>query len=140
MNTSIAMPMSSLSRTQRFVLEQFLSGMIERINGAEGAMLATADGFPSAFSGALDETMQNRVAAVMSSLCALGEAAGAQIDAGSLEVISLQFTDRQMQVVSIRGERSDYVLALVARADVLLGSSLWAIRECATQIRESLRP
>jgi len=76
----------------------------------------------------------------MSSLCALGEAAGAQIDAGGLEIISLQFSDRQMQVVSIRGERSDYVLALVARADVLLGSSLWAIRECATQIRESLRP
>lgn len=130
----------SLSRTQRYVLEQFLAGLIQRINGAQGAMLATADGFPAAFSGTFDESMQNRVAAVMSSLCALGEAAGMQIDAGTLNVISLQFTDRQMQVVSIRGERSDYVLALVAHADVLLGSSLWAIRECATQIRESLRP
>lgn len=135
----IEIPMP-LSRTQRYVLQQFLTGLVQRINGAQGAMLATTDGFPAAFAGTLDESMQNRVAAVVSSLCALGEAAGAQIDAGTLEVISLQFSDRQMQVISIRGERSDYVLALVARADVLLGSSLWAIRECATDIRESLKP
>lgn len=130
----------ALSRTQRYVLEQFLCTLIQRLNGAEGAMLATADGFPVAFAGAMDDTMQNRVAAVVSSLCALGEAAGAQIDAGPLDVVSLQCRDRQMQVVSIRGDRSEYVLALVARADVLLGGSLWAIRECATQIKASLRP
>jgi predicted regulator of Ras-like GTPase activity (Roadblock/LC7/MglB family) len=130
----------SLSRTQRYVLEQYLQGMLARLNGAEGAILASADGFPAAFHGELDETMQNRVAAVISSLCALGEAAGEQIDAGPLNVVSLQYDARQMQLISIRGQRSDYVLAVVARPDMLLGNSLWALRECAAQIIAALKP
>lgn len=129
-----------LSRTQRYVLEQFLQALIGRLNGAEAAMLATADGFAAAFHGTLDEAMQSRLAAVISSLSALGEAAGQQIDAGALNVVSLQYDARQMQLISIRGQRSDYVLAVLAKPDLLLGNSLWALRECAAQIIAALKP
>jgi predicted regulator of Ras-like GTPase activity (Roadblock/LC7/MglB family) len=121
-------------------LDLAMSEMMGRVGGAQAALLATSDGFPAASTGGLDRAMRSRIAAVVSSLCALSEAAGAQIDAGPLEIISLQFVDRQMQVVSLLGDRSDYALALVTRADVLMGSSLWAIGECANQIRQILRP
>lgn len=133
-------PSRPLSRTQRYVLEQFLQGLISRLNGAEAAILATADGFPAAFHGALDEAMQSRLAAVISSLTALGDAAGQQIDAGALNVVSLQYDARQMQLIAIHGQRSDYVLAVLAKPDLLLGNSLWALRECAAQIITALKP
>jgi predicted regulator of Ras-like GTPase activity (Roadblock/LC7/MglB family) len=133
-------PARPLSRTQRYVLEQFLQALVDRLNGAEGAILATADGFPAAFSGVLDEGMQSRLAAVISSLSALGEAAGDQVAAGPLNVVSLQYEARQIQLIAMRGERNDYVLAVLARPDLLLGNSLWALRECAAQIIAALKP
>lgn len=132
--------MNTLSRTQLAAIELVLRKFRQQLGDVQMALVATADGFDVASDGDVSDNLQRRLAAIVSSLHALGSAAGTEIGAGNCDVVTVQFEHRLLHMLSIRTRRGDFILAALVGESVLLGNTLWSLKQCTTQLGVALSP
>jgi predicted regulator of Ras-like GTPase activity (Roadblock/LC7/MglB family) len=121
------------------VLHRTLGNMPE----LELITLATADGFSLAAVGSKsrENGFPEKFAAMVSSMSALSEAVGKELSAKKMNITAVDFEDKQIILSIVRDDSQSYafVLAFVAAQNILLGNLIWAVRQCAQEIKDSLR-
>jgi predicted regulator of Ras-like GTPase activity (Roadblock/LC7/MglB family) len=124
-------------------IQDILKKTYEQIPALELAALASADGFSLAAAGSKskENSFPEKFAAMVSSMSALSEAVGKEIGARELNITAVDFEDKQIVLCAIRSDNQScsFVLAFVAAQDILLGNLIWAIRQCAEEIKDTLR-
>lgn len=96
--------------------------------GVQSAVLFTPDGFEIA-SHATDATASARLAAIGSSLAALGEAISTEAGLNRFERTTIESRDGTVMIMRIDG-KSPMSLVVVTGKDVILGQLLWATQRC----------
>ena len=110
---------SSLSEPAR----QAARALFAEIDGARTVVIATADGFDLAHAGhpAIDPA---RLAAMISSFAALGEAASREIGIGSPRCLVIESTEGRLVVRCVRAQGQALVVVVLIDKSVMLGQVL----------------
>lgn len=120
----------------REVLEQLL----QRLPDLRAAVLARSDGF-EVVSVLRRDLAVSRLAAISSSMMALGHAALRELDMGKGRQVSVlvESPEGKLLLIEVVERGHPRVLALVGDVRVVTGALLWAAREAAAQL-SSLPP
>ena len=120
----------------REVLEQLL----QRLPDLRAAVLARSDGF-EVVSVLRRDLAVSRLAAISSSMMALGHAALRELDMGKGRQVSVlvESPEGKLLLIEVVGRGPPRVLALVGDVQVVTGALLWAARDAAVQL-SSLPP
>lgn len=114
-------------RATREIAKQHLE-TLGRVGGVQSAVLFSADGFEIA-SHATDATVAGRLAAVGSSLAALGSAISREAGLDDFERTTIESRTGTVTIMRIDSEPPMSV-AVVANRTAVLGQLLWATRQC----------
>ena len=120
----------SLGRLSREIARRELKTLVDTA-GARSAVLFSSDGFEiaSQTSGSADA---GRLAAIGSSLAALGSAISAEVGLSDFERTTIESRDGTVLIMRLHGSKS-MSLVVVADQNAILGTLLWAVqRSCQT--------
>jgi predicted regulator of Ras-like GTPase activity (Roadblock/LC7/MglB family) len=106
----------SLSQQARRAAEMLLA----EIDGANAIVVATADGFDLACVGAR-VVAPARIAAMVSSLAALGEVASGEVGIGAPRVLVVESSDGRLVVRCMRVQGHSLVVVVLTDRTVMLG-------------------
>lgn len=95
------------------------------VDGLHMALLTTPDGFELACVNARSGLQTNRLAAMASSLVAMGRAVGREIQSAPCTRLVFEAPDRQVIFQAVEGA-FPCILCLVLETDAVLGRALWA--------------
>jgi len=112
-----------------------LDAMLQRCPGANEAMLASSDGRPFAERSRVRTGVDGgRLAAMASSLAALGNGVLRELSAGNLDHILVEGGGGKLVVCCVPGSRNSLVLAGHAGNEARLGLVLGQAKSCALAI------
>ncbi len=116
-------------------LQWFVSETI----GVTAALVATTDGFEVA--SVLHQSLaQEKMAAMTSSILALGEAVLAEAELSDCQNVVIEAAGGLIVMLAIGDARGELLLSVIADRNAMLGQVLWAARRCCEQIRKSVAP
>lgn len=110
--------------------------VFDQIAGAKSAVLFSADGFEIASWGT-DATMVARLAAIGSSLAALGDAICTEAGLSGFSRSTIEGLSGTVTIMGI-GSRQQMALAVVADTRATLGQLLWATQRCSSVLARVL--
>lgn len=103
--------------------------------GIRLAVLSSADGFEvAAFLSAGSTTAAARVAAMSSSITALGDALTRETELGAARTLIIETDGGTMVLLGLRQLQPSLALAIVAGKQAILGHLLWAARNTVQAI------
>lgn len=117
-------------------IQSHLSSFAENVSGVRAAVIASVDGFALAEVTGASGTGQ-RLAAMTSSMLALGGAIGRELALGELEVLMIETLHGK---VLMRAIPTPVPLLLMAACDhkSVVGNVLWHAKSCSRQIETAL--
>ena len=111
-------------------LQDFLS----QTSGVTAALVATTDGFE--VSSVLHQSLSaEKMAAMTSSILALGEAVLSEADLNDCQNVVIESGDGLIVMLAIGDTRKELLLSVIADRNAMLGQVLWAARRCCAEIR-----
>jgi uncharacterized protein len=119
---------------QRSLCTAALSALVAGDSGVFAATVSTADGIEIASAGAIADADAGKLAAITSSLQALGVAVSSEVHLGSLESVAIEAGNGRMLCIEIPLQDRSLILAAVAAKKSLLALSLFSTRHCAQRI------
>jgi predicted regulator of Ras-like GTPase activity (Roadblock/LC7/MglB family) len=130
--------MTPLAKHEKAACEEVLVGLVGTSAGIEAALLASSDGFEvvSAARGARPDGP--RLAAMASSLLALGTAVAHDLALDGCRNIHIEAGGGVVLLVTVPCARTGLVLSAVAHKGATLGMVLVATRNCAQSIARLL--
>ncbi|HET9048900.1 MAG TPA: roadblock/LC7 domain-containing protein [Chiayiivirga sp.] len=123
-------------RVEREVLRRHLEALGE-LRGVRGAVLFSPDGFEVA-SYSVDKEASMRLAAIGSSLAALGSAIASEAGLDSFDRTLIEGHGGTVMITRVDGE-AGLALAVIANPDVVLGRLLWGSKHCCDEIQKTLQ-
>jgi len=123
-------------RVAREVLRRHLEELSQTA-GTRGVVLYSPDGFEVA-SCAIDAEASARLAAIGSSLAALGTAISAEAGLRECDRTLVEGQDGTVMIMRVEGT-SGLSLALIATQDAVLGRLLWASKKCCHEVANVLK-
>jgi uncharacterized protein len=108
-----------IARRARHVAE----ALLVEVEGASAAVIATTDGFNIAHAGS-NAVDPSRLAAIVSSLAALGDAAGRETHIGATKCVVVDSTDGRLVVRCVQVHGETFIVVLLTDQGVLLGRVL----------------
>ncbi len=115
--------------------EQTIEQLMKDVKGARAAVISTEDGFEIA--SVVENTAQvSRLAAMASSMAALGAIAGEESGLGASSNIIIQAHEGVIIVSLAKRTDVDLILSVVASKDVVMGQLLYAARAATSQLRK----
>ncbi len=116
-----------LGRLSRELARRELAILVDTA-GATSAVLFSPDGFEiaSQTSGSADA---GRLAAIGSSLAALGSAISGEVGLSDFERTTIESRDGTVLIMRVQGSKT-MSLAVVAGQSAVLGTLLWAVQRC----------
>jgi predicted regulator of Ras-like GTPase activity (Roadblock/LC7/MglB family) len=123
---------SSTAIKTRFgsVMQEALSGLIAKVPGVLAAQVCSSDGFEVA-SVRRDAESHRRLAAMVSSLQALGSAMVEETETGRYVNLIVEATNGRCLMMSIPGSNDTLLLTAVASPEVLFGRFHLSCKACA---------
>ena len=116
-----------------------LQWFMSQTSGVTAALVATADGFEIA--SVLHQTLSaEKMAAMTSSILALGEAVLAEAELSDCQNVVIESRNGMVVMLAIGDPRNELLLSVIADRNAMLGQVLWAARRCCEQIRHSVAP
>ena len=116
-----------------------LQWFMSQTSGVTAALVATADGFEIA--SVLHQTLSaEKMAAMTSSILALGEAVLAEAELSDCQNVVIESRNGMVVMLAIGDPRNELLLSVIADRNAMLGQVLWAARRCCEQIRQSVAP
>lgn len=114
--------MSDLSDRQELVrgAKRVAQSLADEVGGRSAALIATADGFELAAAGARSISA-DRLAAMVSSIAALGDAAGRETGIGSTNCLVVDATEGRLVVRCVQYRGEQLIVVLLTDKSVLLG-------------------
>ncbi len=119
------------SRVPRELARKLLETLGDVV-GVKTVVLFTADGFEVA-SHSAEVGAPARIAAIGSSLSALGSAISAEAGLADFDCTTIQSVNGTIVITRVEGPHA-MSLAVVADEAVTLGQLLWAVRRCCTAL------
>lgn len=116
-------------------LTRLLDDLVNRVTGADLAMVLSPDGLPLAASGQVDGELADQVASVTAGLHALAVATGRQTGAGTVRQIIVQMREAYLFVATTRGGA---VLTVRFDGDVEVGDVAYEVALFAGQAHRHL--
>lgn len=114
-----------------------LQWFMSQTSGVTAALVATADGFEIA--SVLHQTLSaEKMAAMTSSILALGEAVLAEAELSDCQNVVIESRNGMVVMLAIGDPRNELLLSVIADRNAMLGQVLWAARRCCEQIRQSV--
>lgn len=127
MNTSVN---SALVSSAKAVAASLMSD----IKGLRGVVVSTEDGFELA--ACIENTAQvSRLAAMASSLAALGALAGEESNLGSCDSLVMQASQGYLAIVQVQRADVCLILSIVAGPDAVLGQVLYQARKAVGTLK-----
>lgn len=118
-------------------MQQHLQQFASAIPGIKSAVIASVDGFAIAqVTGR--ENQADRLAAMTSSMLALGAAIGRELSLGTLEVLIIEAGDGKVLMLSIPAPQRPLLLMAACNQRSVIGNVLWSARECGQKILRDL--
>ncbi|MEU2612509.1 roadblock/LC7 domain-containing protein [Micromonospora sp. NPDC007271] len=112
-----------------------LDGLVDRVPGAECAVVLSPDGLLLGRSGNVADELAEQVSSVVSGLYALGRAAGRVCDAGSLRQVVVQMSRAFVFVATTRGGA---ILTVRMGGDADVGEMAYEVALFAAQAERDL--
>lgn len=108
--------------------------LMNEIKGVRGVVISTEDGFELA--SCIENTAQvSRLAAMASSLAALGALAGEESNLGSCDSLVMQASDGYLAIVQVQRADVSLILSIVAGPDAVLGQILYQAKKAASTLK-----
>jgi predicted regulator of Ras-like GTPase activity (Roadblock/LC7/MglB family) len=135
LSQSQAMP---LTEVERALCERGLSELIHTTSGIERAWIASPDGFEIASATRGKRFNAARLAAMSSSMLAVGSALAGELRLGGCRNVIVEAEQGQLVLFTIPCSRAQLVLSALAPNSSTLGLVLVATRACAKDIARQL--
>ena len=126
----------NVSEPVRRAAQQAIEMVMREIKDARGAVVATEDGFEVA-SHAESNAQVGRIAAMASSIAALGAVAGEESKLGACNHVLIQAAEGFIVMSQARRADADYIFSIVAGKDAVVGQMIYYARAAATAISEA---
>ena len=128
-------PIARLSRTAMEAIRRQLQQFGETSPGIQIAVVSSADGFEvAAFQSPGADTAASRVAAMTSSITALGDAITRETGLMSSRNLIIESENGAVVLLPLKGATPALALAIVANKQAILGHLLWSARNTAIAI------
>ncbi len=110
-----------------------LDNLMTRCDDVTAAMLALRDGRPYA-ENIRDKVEPGKLAAMSSSLVALGQTVLRELSSGTLDHVLVEGADGKLVVASIPGSGGLLIISVLAKRDARLGLVLGHTKMCALEV------
>lgn len=127
------MSAAKLSRVSRELAKKLLETLGD-ISGVQNVVLFSADGFEIASHGA-DSATTARLAAIGSSLSALGSAISSEAGLRDFDRSTIESSDGTVIIMHV-GDGTGMSLAVVSGKNAVLGQLLWATKRCCQALQK----
>ncbi|TAK90549.1 MAG: hypothetical protein EPO06_07990 [Burkholderiaceae bacterium] len=127
-----------LSRTSQAVFDSLLKDLLEKASGLQAASISSIDGFQIAMAPATHGRTTGKMAAMSSSLHALGQALTREAKCGHCRSLAVQGDKGFAIVIEIPGQNPPLLLNLITHADSDLARLLQVAQACAKRIADKL--
>lgn len=118
--------------------ERLIRALVESHAELTGALVSTVDGFEIA--AVLPASLSApKLAAMTSSLVALGESVSIEAGAGGCINVVIESQHGRLMMLDIHGD-SRNLLTVISDNSSTLGHVLWAVRECARELSLPMTP
>lgn len=114
-----------------------LQWFMSETSGVTAVLVATTDGFEVA-SVMHQPLSAEKMAAMTSSILALGEAVLSEADLTDCKNVVIESGDGLIVMLAIGDARGELLLSVIADKNAMLGQVLWAARRCCEQIRNAV--
>jgi uncharacterized protein len=132
----MALAESRLNPEMKTVAAGYLQALGEGDSGVTLAVLTSDDGFEVASYHA--RGLSGRIAAMSSSLQALGTAMAREVGLGQPRCLIIESRGGTILVLGLATASPRLSLTVVGSSDVTLGQLLWAARNCRRQLEQAL--
>lgn len=113
-----------------------IASVMNEVKGVHGAVVATGDGFEIAAK--VENTAQvSRLAAMASSIAALGAVAGEESQLGVCDHVLIEATQGYIVMRQIRRDDMDLILSVVAGRDAVVGQLVYFTRSAAQTLSQA---
>ncbi len=134
-STPIPVP---LTEVERALCERALTDLLQTTSGIERTLIATPDGFEVAFATRGKRFNVARLAAMSSSILAVGSAMSGELRLDACRNVIVEAEKGTLVLFTIPCKRAQLVLSALAPKDSTLGLVLVATRACAQEIARQL--
>lgn len=118
---------------------EHLQWFVSQTSGVTAALVATTDGFE--VSSVLHQSLSaQKMAAMTSSILALGEAVLAEADLSDCRNVVIESGGGLIVMLAIGDPRNELLLSVIADSNAMLGQVLWSARSCCDRIRQAVAP
>lgn len=130
--------MTPMNKVETALLTRRLQDLLAEHESILAAVVATHDGFEVAYAQRQGALSPARVAAMASSLQALGSSMAAETSSGACTDIIINGTLGRLLVRDIADAQMPLLLCVQTTTETVLGSVLFAVRECMTDVADLL--
>jgi predicted regulator of Ras-like GTPase activity (Roadblock/LC7/MglB family) len=131
-------PLTPLTAHEKAICERGLADLVQAATGVDTALIATPDGFEVAYMARVRTVDAARLAAMSSSMLALGDAMARELKFKTCTQIMLEATGGFLLVSALPCARAELVLSALAPTTSTLGMAMVAMRKCAKAIGGAL--
>lgn len=129
--------MTKQNEKNRLACKTALDNLMTRCDDVSAAMLALRDGRPYA-ENIRGKAEPGKLAAMSSSIVALGQTVLRELGSGSLNHVLVEGTDGKLVVASIPGSGGLLIISVLAKRDARLGLVLGHTKMCALEVSSSI--
>lgn len=115
-------------------LKSILTELVDSIKHVEAGVIATPDGMVLVASDS-DKEKQEKLAAMSSSLCSLGEAVVKEVSQGSCLSVTVEADNTKIFVLRLT-KAPGLILMLVANREALVGEIVYAAKRFGAEVKE----
>ncbi|QBB72413.1 roadblock/LC7 domain-containing protein [Pseudolysobacter antarcticus] len=133
----MTVPADLLGRTETAICQKLIDALLQTHTDISGALVSSIDGFEVA-ANLPGKISAARLAAMTSSLLALGEAVGNESAVGACRDIVIDASGGRVLLMDIPHPTRKLLLTVLCNTRVTLGQVLWAARNCRQEIGQRL--
>ena len=130
--------MTPLTPLEKAYCERALADLLEPKSGIDGALLASPDGFEIAWAIRGRTLPRAQIAAMSSSLFAVGAAMAHELRLGACRNVVVEAATGTLLLFTVPCKRAPLVLWSIATSDATLGMALISTRTCARDVARHL--
>ena len=123
-----------ISKVAMAKIQLVLVELVSKINNVESGVIATSDGM-CLVSSDTDKEKQEKLAAMSSSLGALGEAVIREVSEGQYMSVTVEANNTKIFVLRI-SEKPAFTLMLVSNNNALIGEIMYGAKRYGSELRE----
>lgn len=116
--------------------EQWVEKLMSQVQGLRGMVIATADGYEVAAS-AMQGGQTSRIAAMASSISALGQVVGQESALGNSQFVLIEAEQGYLAVLPVHHSSTSLIIGIMASKEAVAGQVLHFGRQCAQALAQS---